>query len=69
MKSYLNTHDDQFYSIDAITLLPVVSSCGKKITEIEIQRAIDDDDIRYLEMLGISKGSIEKSLTPSELAE
>jgi hypothetical protein len=57
------THErEPAFSIDPLTLLPVVRSDGRKITMDLIQSAIDDEDARHLEMLGLSKDEIARTL-------
>lgn len=46
------------FSIDPVTLLPVVRADARKITMEAIQTAIDDEDHRHLELLGMSSEDI-----------
>jgi len=39
-----------------------VSRCPKPLTEQDIQGAIDDEDARHLEMMGLGPEEIERSL-------
>jgi hypothetical protein len=39
-----------------------VSRCDKSLTEEEVRRSLDDEDVRHLEMMGLSPGEIERSL-------
>lgn len=52
---------DSFH-IDPITLLPVVQGDGRPITMEDIQRSLDDEDVRHLEMMGLSLEEIERAL-------
>ena len=52
---------DGFY-IDPATRLPVIPGSGRTITEEDIQRARDDEDVRHLEMAGLSPKEIERAL-------
>ena len=40
------------FSIHPVTLLPVVRGAGLGITDEDVQRALDDEDLRHLEMAG-----------------
>jgi hypothetical protein len=40
------------FLIHPVTLLPVVKGMGTAITDEDVRRAIDDDDLRHLEMTG-----------------
>jgi post-segregation antitoxin (ccd killing protein) len=50
------------FFIDPLTQLPVVRGDGRKITMEDIQRSIDDEDVRHLEWMGLSPEEIERSL-------
>lgn len=54
---------DSSFHIDPVTRLPVVRGNATMITMEDIQRAIDDDDVRHLEMMGLSPDEIERALT------
>ncbi|HRQ88527.1 MAG TPA: hypothetical protein PLA50_07000 [Bacteroidia bacterium] len=56
------TDPDASFYIDPVTLLPVVRGDGRIITEEDIQRCLDDEDVRHLEMMGLSPEEIERSL-------
>ena len=47
------SHEDSSFHIDPVTLLPVVRGSGKPLTDEDIQRMIEDDDLRHLEAAGI----------------
>lgn len=51
------------FTIDPVTLLPVVPSDGRKITLDVIQQASDDEDLRHLEMMGLGREAIERALS------
>jgi hypothetical protein len=40
------------FSIHPVTLLPVVKGGGASITDADVQRALDDEDLRHLTMAG-----------------
>ena len=42
------------FSIHPVNLLPVVRGAGALVTDADVQRALDDDDLRHLEMAGAS---------------
>ncbi len=50
------------FQIDPVTQLPVVEGNTATTTTEDIQRAIDDDDARHLEMMGLSPETIEPAL-------
>lgn len=50
------------FHIDPVTLLPVVPGHGHPITMEDIQRSIDDEDVRHLEIMGLTPEEIERSL-------
>ncbi len=48
--------------IHPLSGFPVSQGTGRKLTEKEIQRAMDDDDVRILELMGLSPQEIQESL-------
>lgn len=39
-----------------------VSRCDKLLTEEDIRRSLEDEDVRHLEMMGLSAEEIERSM-------
>lgn len=42
---------------------PIVEGNGRPLTSEDVRRAEDDEDIRHLEMMGLSRKEIERGLT------
>ncbi len=49
-------------AFDAVTGFPIVETDGRPITSEDIRRSLDDDDVRHLEMMGLSQEEIQESL-------
>lgn len=41
---------------------PIVQGSGRPLTMEDIQRAIDDEDVRHMEIMGLSPEEIERAL-------
>ncbi|MFT3990682.1 MAG: hypothetical protein QM680_04655 [Luteolibacter sp.] len=50
------------FSIDPITGFPVVKSANKLIKQEEIQRILNDDMVRHLELMGLPPEEIDEHL-------
>ncbi len=48
--------------IHPLSGFPVSQGTGRKLTEKEIQRMMDDDDVRVMEIMGLSPQEIEEAL-------
>ena len=55
-------HPETAFQIDPVTQLPVVRGRAERITMEDVRRAEDDEDIRHLEIMGLSPEEIERSL-------
>lgn len=49
-------------SIHPLSGFPVSQGTGRKLTEKEIQRMMDDEDVRVMEIMGLSPQEIEEAL-------
>lgn len=50
------------FHIDPVTQLPVVRGRTERITMEDVRRAEDDEDVRHLEIMGLSPEQIDHSL-------
>ncbi len=57
----LGEESSPVFSIHPVTLLPVVKGRGVPITNEDVQHANDDEDVRHLEMMGLSPEEIRRS--------
>lgn len=50
--------------VHPVSGFPIVKGDGRHITSEDGRRAEDDEDIRHLEMMGLTSEEIQKSLYP-----
>ncbi len=50
------------FGIHPLSGFPVSQGTGRKLTEKEIQRMMDDEDVRVMEIMGLSPQEIEEAL-------